>query len=132
MADDRCDLSEEGFDQEAAGIGLAQAPAAEIEERRFVERPGRRPMGAFDVVGVNLKLRLHIHLGQRREEQVIGKRSAEIVPPAIWPGVLENYRKAIRLKQVIEWEEVIAEPIGNRAGIVSIAPVFINKLFFWV
>ncbi len=75
----------------------------------------------FRYVSVNKQFLLSTGL---KEEQVIGKRSAEIVPPAIWPGVLENYRKAIRLKEVIEWEEVIAEPIGNRAGIVSIAPVF--------
>ena len=47
----------EGFDQHAPRVGLGQAAADEIEEGGLVEIADRSAVAAFDVVGVDLRVR---------------------------------------------------------------------------
>ncbi len=50
---------------------LVEPARAQVEQRRCVELPHGRAVAAFDVVGVDLELRLGIDLGFFRQQQVV-------------------------------------------------------------
>ena len=58
-----------------------------------------------------------------REEEIIGKRIEEIIPePSVWT-VLDQYKKAIKEKNIVRWVETSAYPAGEKTGEVTIAPI---------
>ena len=57
------------------------------------------------------------------EDQVIGKRVEEVIPESAHDLVLGNYKKALRTKQTMRWEEVSVYPAGKKYGDVTIIPV---------
>ncbi|HKY79742.1 MAG TPA: HD domain-containing phosphohydrolase [Anaerolineales bacterium] len=58
------------------------------------------------------------------EDQVVGKLVQEVIPQPAHALVLGNYKKAIRNKGTIRWEEVSVYPTGTKYGEVSVSPVF--------
>ncbi|MFK5891149.1 MAG: PAS domain S-box protein [Flavobacteriaceae bacterium] len=62
-----------------------------------------------------------------KEEQVIGKSIEQVIPKSSLKMVRDNYRKAIREKTIIKWEEESLYPTGLKSGIVSISPIFDAK-----
>jgi PAS domain S-box-containing protein len=56
-------------------------------------------------------------------EQVVGKCIAEVIPEPSIQLVRDNYRKAIREKRTVRWEETSVYPAGEKIGDVTIAPV---------
>ncbi len=59
-----------------------------------------------------------------KEEQVLGHTMQEVIPPSSQALVLRNYRKVIRTKKPVSWEEVTKYPAGKRYGEVTVSPVF--------
>ena len=59
-----------------------------------------------------------------REEQVVGKTVQEVIPEPSLSVVLENYKKAIRTKKTVSWEEISEYPAGRKYGQVSAIPIF--------
>jgi PAS domain S-box-containing protein len=57
-------------------------------------------------------------------EQVIGSRVRDIIPLASRDMVLNNYRKAIRSRQPVRWEEESLYPAGRRYGEVAVTPLY--------
>jgi len=57
-------------------------------------------------------------------EQIVGKTINEVIPKPSLNLVHSNYRKAIREKRIVYWEETSRYPAGLKTGIVSIAPIF--------
>ncbi len=57
-------------------------------------------------------------------EKVVGLYVNDIIPEASREIVLGNYRKAIQERQTVQWEEISVYPAGEKAGIVSVTPVF--------
>jgi PAS domain S-box-containing protein len=56
-------------------------------------------------------------------EAVVGKRVEQVIPAASLPLVLGRYRKAVREKALVRWEETSDYPVGRLTGEVSVAPV---------
>jgi PAS domain S-box-containing protein len=56
-------------------------------------------------------------------EAVVGKRVDEVIPPGSRSLVLEHYRRAVRDKTVVRWEETSDYPVGRLTGEVSVAPI---------
>jgi hypothetical protein len=57
-------------------------------------------------------------------DYVVGKRVDEVIPESALDLALENYRKAIRERRIVRWEETTQYPKGKLIGEVSVAPVF--------
>jgi PAS domain S-box-containing protein len=57
-------------------------------------------------------------------DQVNGKFVHEVIPEPSLTHVLSNYKKAIKEKTIVRWEEVTPYPTGLKTGEVSIAPVY--------
>ncbi|UCC99808.1 MAG: PAS domain S-box protein, partial [Phycisphaerales bacterium] len=57
-------------------------------------------------------------------DQIIGKRIEEVIPETSVQLVLDNYKKAIKEKRIVRWEETSVYPSGEKVGDVSIAPIF--------
>ncbi len=55
---------------------------------------------------------------------VLDKRIEEIIPEPSRTLVLHNYRRAIKEKQLVRWEETSTYPTGTLVGEVSIVPIF--------
>jgi len=58
-----------------------------------------------------------------REEQVVGKLMQEVIPKPAQATVLRNYKKAVRTKDTVVWEEVSEYPAGKKYGEVTVGPV---------
>jgi PAS domain S-box-containing protein len=58
------------------------------------------------------------------EEQVVGKLTAEVVPPSSLAAVHERYRLAIRERRTVRWEEISPYPSGTKHGDVAVTPLF--------
>jgi PAS domain S-box-containing protein len=57
------------------------------------------------------------------EDQVVGKLVQEVIPKPAQTLVLGNYKKAIRTKKSVNWEEVSNYPAGKKYGDVSVIPI---------
>jgi PAS domain S-box-containing protein len=57
-------------------------------------------------------------------ETVVGKNIAAIIPESSLGQVLQNYRRAIKQKTIVRWEETSDYAAGSLVGEVSVAPVF--------
>ena len=57
-------------------------------------------------------------------DQIIGKDVSEVIPEPSLSLVLSNYKRAIKEKSIVRWEEVTNYPTGKKIGEVGIAPVF--------
>jgi len=57
------------------------------------------------------------------QDQVVGKLIQEVIPRPAHALVLRNYKKAIRTKKSVGWEEVSEYPAGRKYGEVTITPV---------
>lgn len=55
---------------------------------------------------------------------VVDKYVDEILPQASLNFVLEKYKEAIEMKQIVRWEETSQYPTGELIGEVNVAPVF--------
>lgn len=62
-----------------------------------------------------------------KKGQIEGKNVREVIPEPSLSLVLENYRKAIKQKSIVRWEENTPYPEGLKTGIVSVSPVFDNE-----
>ena len=58
------------------------------------------------------------------QEQVIGKLVPDLIPEPSCSLALEHYRRAIREKTTIRWEETAQYPSGKKVGAVCVTPVF--------
>jgi len=58
------------------------------------------------------------------EQQVLGKLVQEVIPQSSHTLVLGKYRKAIRERKTVRWEETSQYPSGTRVGLVSVTPNF--------
>jgi PAS domain S-box-containing protein len=56
-------------------------------------------------------------------EAVVGRRIEEVIPPGSVELVLDRYRRAVREKTVVRWEETSDYPTGRLIGEVSVAPI---------
>jgi PAS domain S-box-containing protein len=79
------------------------------------------PDGEFRFVTVN---RAFLAATGLAENQVVGKRVEEVIPPASQALVLKRYRESIREKRTVRWEETSVYPSGTKVGAVSITPIF--------
>lgn len=59
-----------------------------------------------------------------KKEQVEGKNVNEVIPEPSRSLVLKNYKKAIKQKSIVWWEETTHYPTGVKTGIVSVSPVY--------
>ena len=57
-------------------------------------------------------------------DKIIGKNVKDIIPEPSLSLVLKNYKRAIREKKIIKWEETTEYPTGTKIGSVTIAPIF--------
>jgi PAS domain S-box-containing protein len=57
------------------------------------------------------------------EDRVVGKLFQEVIPKPAQALVLGNYKKAIRTKKPVNWEEVSDYPAGKKYGEVSVIPI---------
>jgi PAS domain S-box-containing protein len=57
------------------------------------------------------------------EDQVAGKLVQEVIPESALGLVLRNYKKAVRTKKEVAWEEITVYPAGTKYGEVSINPL---------
>lgn len=57
-------------------------------------------------------------------DQVIGKYANEIIPALSHPLVFGNYKKAIRERVPVTWEEVSAYPTGEKTAIITVNAVY--------
>jgi PAS domain S-box-containing protein len=57
------------------------------------------------------------------EDQVAGKLAQEVIPEPAHALVLGNYKRAVRTKKKVSWEEVSEYPAGKKYGEVSIIPI---------
>jgi PAS domain S-box-containing protein len=58
------------------------------------------------------------------DNQIVNKLIEEIIPEPSLTMVTENYKKAIREKRTIQWEEISVYPTGEKNGLASITPLF--------
>ena len=58
------------------------------------------------------------------QEQVAGKLVQEVFPEPSCSLLLERYRRAIREKTPVRWEETTLSPSGKKVGAVCVTPVF--------
>lgn len=79
------------------------------------------PDGRFRFISVN---RSFLSATGLSEAQVTGKLVSEVIPEPSLTLVLEKYRKALRERRTVQWEEVTTYPTGEKTGIVSVTPVF--------
>ncbi|WP_182915819.1 sensor domain-containing protein [Massilia cavernae] len=56
--------------------------------------------------------------------QVLGRLVQEVIPEPSCTLVLQHYREAIASRQTRRWEECTDYPAGQKAGLVSVTPVF--------
>src|SRR3954454_3397305 len=64
-------FSRKRMDQHAASCFQTDAAGAEVENGFVVQLPDGRTVGAFHIIGVNLKLRLGVGGGVVRKEQIL-------------------------------------------------------------
>ena len=69
MGDTVDDLADKRFGEHGPGVGLGDAALLGVEQRLLVQGPDGVAMGAGDVVGEDLQLRLGVHLGPVGEDQ---------------------------------------------------------------
>lgn len=79
------------------------------------------PGGEFRFASVS---RSFLNVTGLEESQILGKRVAEVIPPAAHELVLGKYQEAIRTRRPVFWEEVSEYPAGTKIGEVVVAPVF--------
>lgn len=58
------------------------------------------------------------------ESQIIGKYVDDVIPEPSLSAVLKNYKKAIKDKRMVKWEEITDYPSGRKYGDVTITPLF--------
>ncbi|HVZ35429.1 MAG TPA: PAS domain S-box protein, partial [Polyangiaceae bacterium] len=58
------------------------------------------------------------------EADVVGRNVSDVIPEPSRALVLANYRRAIREKRTISWDEVSSYPVGKKYGEVTITPLF--------
>ena len=82
------------------------------------------PHDCFRFLSIN---QLFLDITGLANEQIVGKRIEEVIPePSVWM-VKDNYKRAIKLKRIVRWEETTEYPAGAKIGEVSIAPIFDDK-----
>ena len=79
------------------------------------------PDGSFYFDGVNQSF---LDATGLRKEQVVGKPVDQVIPESSYSMVVGNYRKAMRNKQSVSWQEETPYPSGLKTGEVSVFPVF--------
>lgn len=62
-----------------------------------------------------------------KKETIVGKKVEEVIPEPSLAMVLGHYRKAIKSKGPVKWEETTEYPAGRLTGEVTIAPLFDEK-----
>jgi PAS domain S-box-containing protein len=58
------------------------------------------------------------------QEQVVGKRVAEVLPEAAHALVIDKYKEAIRQNKTVRWEEISDYPTGTLYGEVAVTPAW--------
>ena len=59
-----------------------------------------------------------------RQAEVVGRRVQDVIPPSSVASVLSHYRRAIRERRTVTWDDVATYPAGKKHGEVAITPVF--------
>ncbi|HEU4580002.1 MAG TPA: PAS domain S-box protein [Polyangiaceae bacterium] len=77
--------------------------------------------GAFRFLSVNPAFTRATGLS---EVEVIGRAVTDVIPEPSCSTVLAQYRRAIRERRTIRWDEVTPYPAGKRYGEVTITPIF--------
>lgn len=80
--------------------------------------------GTFKFISVNASF---LSVTGLRRDQVVGKSVTEVIPEPSLSMVLENYRKAIREKRPVHWNETSEYPNGKKYGEVTVIPVLDNQ-----
>ena len=78
------------------------------------------PNNNFRFVSVNKRF---LDVTGLPEEKIVGKPYQEVIPEPAHALVLGNYKKAVRNRQTIQWEEISVYPNGIRYGDVYVTPV---------
>ncbi|HEV2400017.1 MAG TPA: PAS domain S-box protein [Candidatus Sulfotelmatobacter sp.] len=79
------------------------------------------PGGEFRFVSVSQNLLTATGLSR---EQVVGSLVRDVIPPPSRDMVLNQYRKAIRSRQTVRWEEKSDYPTGQKWGEVAVTPLY--------
>jgi len=58
------------------------------------------------------------------KEQIVGKPVEEVISELSVSMVRDNYKRSIKEKRIVRWQETSEYPSGTKIGEVSIAPVF--------
>lgn len=56
------------------------------------------------------------------ESQIVGKYVEDVIPEPSLSMVLKNYKKAIKERRMVQWEEITDYPSGRKYGDVTITP----------
>ena len=78
------------------------------------------PEDRFRFVSINAAFQIATGL---KEDQIVGRLIQEVLPKSAHALVLRNYKKAIRTKKKVGWEEVSEYPAGKKYGEVSVIPI---------
>jgi len=79
------------------------------------------PEGAFRFLSVNPAFTRATGLS---EVEIIGREVADVIPEPSRSVVLAHYRRAIRERRTLHWDEVTAYPVGKKYGEVTVTPIF--------
>jgi len=79
------------------------------------------PNDGFRFLSVNPAFCVATGLSDR---QIVGRPAEEVIAPESRSKVFANWRRAIRLRRTIRWEELADYPSGTKCGEVSVTPLF--------
>ncbi len=79
------------------------------------------PDNNFRFLTVNQSFLDSLHLP---EDQVVGKYVHKVIPEPLLSRALDKYKRAIREKKTIQWEEVQDYPTGKRYGDCHVTAIF--------
>ena len=116
------DLDEERFDQKHARRVFGEAALTHIKERVVVERTGRRPMRAFDVIGVDLKLGLVVRFRHVGEEERAGVhlRVGFLAPARDEELALKDAARAVFQRRAMNLPRLAAHRVeGDEARLIG-------------
>ena len=81
---------------------------------------GVEPNDCFRFLSVN---QTFLNLTGLQENQIVNKLVHDIIPEPSLSIVVENYKKSIKEKRTIHWEEMSIYPTGRKIGLVTITPL---------